>query len=164
MQSVTVGTVTMLECAACDGLWVDAASFERICAEREAQAALLHSGNAAAPALEKRVTYRPCLRCGTMMNRINFAQLSGTIVDVCKGHGTFLDRGELQAIVTFIHAGGLERARQRRIEDLKEQERRLRDQEWRRLSRPFANSNDAPYREVTTRLAFDTIMSLLLDP
>ena len=60
------------------------------------------------------------------MNRVNFGRVSGTVVDVCKGHGTLLDSGELNQIVAFIRAGGLERARQRQIEDLKEEERRLR--------------------------------------
>ena len=45
-----------------------------------------------------------------MMNRVNFGRLSGTVIDVCRGHGTFLDGGELHAIVTFIHRG---RARSR---------------------------------------------------
>jgi len=61
-----------------------------------------------------------------MMNRVNFAKISGTVVDVCKGHGTFLDSGELHQIVTFIRSGGLERARQRQLDDLKEAERDLR--------------------------------------
>jgi Zn-finger nucleic acid-binding protein len=131
---VSVGDVGILECTECDGLWLDAAAFERICADREAQAAVIHGGEGRTPGIEKRVSYRPCVRCGTMMNRVNFARLSGTIVDVCKGHGTFLDAGELQAIVGFIQGGGLDRARQRQIEDLKEQERRLKDQEARALS------------------------------
>ena len=63
------------------------------------------------------------------------------MIDVCKKHGTFLDRGELQAVVQFIHAGGIERARQRQIEDLKEQERRLKDMELRRLR---TSRNDTP--------------------
>jgi hypothetical protein len=45
---------------------------------------------------------------------------------VCRGHGTFLDAGELHGIVRFMQGGGLDRARQRQIEDLKEQEDRLR--------------------------------------
>jgi hypothetical protein len=61
-----------------------------------------------------------------MMNRINFGKLSGTVVDVCKGHGTFLDAGELHQVVAFIRDGGLERARRRQLEDLKEEEGRLR--------------------------------------
>ena len=61
-----------------------------------------------------------------MMNRINFGKLSGTVVDVCKGHGTFLDSGELHQVVAFIRDGGLDRARRRQLEDLKEEEGRLR--------------------------------------
>ena len=35
------------------------------------------------------------------MNRVNFGKVSGAVgLDVCKGHGTFLDRGELHQIVT----------------------------------------------------------------
>jgi len=71
------------------------------------------------------VSYRRCVECGTMMNRVNFGKMSGTVVDVCRGHGTFLDAGELHDIVQFIHEGGLDRSRERQIEDLKEQERRL---------------------------------------
>ena len=71
-----------------------------------------------------------------MMHRVNFARISGAIIDVCKPHGTFLDSGELQDVVRFIQNGGLERARQRQLEDLKEQERSLRAQEMRLRSEP----------------------------
>lgn len=140
MARVLVGGTPLLECARCDGVWVDAADFERICAETEAQAAVLHR---LAPRGQVRadgpVKYRPCLRCGRMMNRLNFGQVSGTIVDVCRGHGTFLDTGELHAIVTFIRGGGLERARQRRIEELKEEERRIESKRNRPVPDPHAD-------------------------
>ena len=133
MTEVTVGETALLDCRQCDALWIGADAFERLCSSREAQAAVLHQPAAEARPMEARVRYRPCLECGAMMNRVNFAKISGTVVDVCKKHGTFLDRGELQAVVQFIHGGGLDRARQRQIEDLKEQEQRLMDQELRRL-------------------------------
>jgi Zn-finger nucleic acid-binding protein len=60
-----------------------------------------------------------------MMHRMNFGRRSGAVVDVCRGHGTFLDRGELQQVVRFIQAGGLDRARQSEIEELREEQRRL---------------------------------------
>ena len=131
MQALTLGAVAVLECTACDGLWIDAEAFERICADRASQAAVVHRDGARGPVREQRVSYRPCVRCGTMMHRVNFARISGAIIDVCKPHGTFLDRGELQDVVRFIQNGGLERARQRQLEDLKEQERSLRAQEVR---------------------------------
>ena len=63
------------------------------------------------------------------MNRLNFERVSGTVIDVCRGHGTFLDRGELHQIASFIQGGGLTRARQRQIDELKEEEQRLRVQQ-----------------------------------
>jgi Zn-finger nucleic acid-binding protein len=125
MASVDLGATAVLECPACDGLWLDAAAFERICADRESQAAVLHRRAEPSPAVEHRVSYRPCVTCGTMMNRVNFGQISGVIVDVCRAHGTFLDAGELQRIVTFIQEGGLERTRQRQLENLREERSRL---------------------------------------
>ena len=126
----------------CDGLWIAADAFEQLCSSQEAQSAVLHQAPAEPRPMDARVRYRPCLQCGTMMNRLNFAKVSGTVVDVCKNHGTFLDRGELQAVVRFIQGGGLERSRQRQIEDLKEQEQRLRDQEA-RLRNARASTGDA---------------------
>lgn len=61
------------------------------------------------------------------MNRLNFGRLSGAIIDVCAGHGAFLDRGELHQVMRFILEGGLERTRQAELAGLKEQEQRLRE-------------------------------------
>ena len=130
MHWVKVGSTDLLECPVCDGTWLEAAAFARLCADREGQAALLQHDPSApepAPASQKLtdVHYRPCPRCGKLMNRMNFGRLSGTVVDVCRGHGTFLDRGELHQVVQFILDGGLDRARQRERDDLVEQQRRL---------------------------------------
>jgi Zn-finger nucleic acid-binding protein len=126
LQQVSIGPTKLLECGRCDGVWVDAEVFERLCADKAAQAAALHrlagrpSATTAGP-----VKYRPCPRCGKMMNRVNFGKLSGAVVDVCKGHGTFLDPGELHQVVAFIQGGGLERARTQQIEELRAEQRNL---------------------------------------
>jgi Zn-finger nucleic acid-binding protein len=122
-----LGDVPLLECAACDGLWVGAADFERICASREAQAAVLDRRRPSQPSSSRRtpIHYRPCVVCGKMMNRVNFGRVSGTVIDVCRGHGTFLDAGELHAIAAFILDGGLDLAREREKEDLVEERHRL---------------------------------------
>jgi Zn-finger nucleic acid-binding protein len=133
MRRVQIGDTALLECDRCDAIWMDAAAFERLCANREAQAAVLHRFAERTTIAPATVRYRKCLTCGKMMNRVNFGRVSGTVVDVCKGHGTFLDAGELHAIVTFIQSGGLDRARERQIADLKEQEQRLRDRELRAM-------------------------------
>ena len=132
--SVTLGGITVLECAGCDGVWVAADAFERLCADAEAQAAVLHRAANHAPRgtkAERKVRYRPCPECGKMMNRVNFGRMSGAVVDVCRAHGTFLDAGELQQIATFVHGGGLERARTRQIEDLRQEQAKLREAEVR---------------------------------
>jgi len=139
MRQLQVGATALLECETCDGIWVDGQTFEELCADREAQAAVLHQ-YADRPEPSRRVKYRPCVRCGKMMNRVNFARISGVVVDVCKGHGTFLDPGELHAIVQFIHGGGLQRARSRELDDLREQEKRTLDAE-RRLARDRGKSD-----------------------
>ena len=110
MAEIALGDTSMLECPRCRGTWVDAATFEHICASHEAQAAVVHHPAPEPSQTTTEFRYRPCLACGTMMNRLNFGRLSGTVVDVCRGHGTFLDAGELHAIVRFIQGGGLDRA------------------------------------------------------
>ncbi len=147
LTRVSVGGTPMLECRDCDGVWLEAADFERICADSETQAAVLHHIAPRAEVQTRAVKYRRCLRCGKMMNRMNFGQVSGTVVDACKGHGTFLDAGELHAIVTFIRGGGLERARQMKIEALKEEERRL---EWMR-NRPHEHAGGDISWSIETR-------------
>jgi Zn-finger nucleic acid-binding protein len=134
MSSATLGATTQLsECAQCGGLWVDVESFERICADREQQSAVL---GAASPAPSRavngrggRVRYVPCPECGQLMNRVNFAHCSGVVVDVCKGHGTWFDRDELAEIVEFIRAGGLEASRARQKVEIAEERRRLRQEQ-----------------------------------
>ena len=127
MQWITVGDLDLLECDACDGTWIEADAFERLCASHENRAAILHGNRPQHPpgVAAQPTRYRPCLRCGTMMNRMNFGRRSGTVVDVCRGHGTFLDRGELHHVVRFIHEGGLDRARLAEIAELREEQRRL---------------------------------------
>ena len=163
MAEIALGDTSMLECARCRGTWVDAPTFEHICASQEAQAAVIHHSAPAPapPAAEFR--YRKCVACGTMMNRLNFGRLSGTVVDVCRGHGTFLDAGELHAIVRFIQGGGLDRARQRQIEDLKEQERQLRAAQTARELRSEQQSGvDVSWGITTSATSFDSRALLAL--
>jgi Zn-finger nucleic acid-binding protein/RNA polymerase subunit RPABC4/transcription elongation factor Spt4 len=149
MARVRIGDLALLECAGCDGVWVEAAQFERICADSEAQAAMLHRWNAHSPTVRSTpVQYRPCLQCGKLMNRVNFGRLSGTVVDVCRGHGTFLDAGELHAIVTFIKDGGLDRARLREKSDLEEERRRLMTLKM-QVEAAGSRSSDWEYRSIS---------------
>ncbi len=132
MNLVTIGSNQVHECGRCLGLWLDVASFEKICAEREQQSAVLGSASLA-PTAEvhevNKIKYVPCPVCSQLMNRINFARCSGVIVDICKGHGTWFDREELSNIVAFIRGGGLEASRNREKEELKYERQKLLDEQ-----------------------------------
>src|SRR5262249_27101715 len=47
MISVTLGSEAMRECERCGGLWVEVAAFEKICADKEEQSAVLGGASAA---------------------------------------------------------------------------------------------------------------------
>jgi Zn-finger nucleic acid-binding protein len=128
MNTVAVGATTLRECPKCEGLWVDTATLEQICAERERQAAVLGMAEpAVSPGslVEDKIRYLPCPVCRKLMNRVNFSHYSNVIVDACKGHGTWFDRDELRRVIEFIRAGGLDEARSRELAELKERQRQL---------------------------------------
>jgi Zn-finger nucleic acid-binding protein len=130
MKAIQVGESTLRECPGCDGFWVERTAFEKICAEEQRQAAALGQASLTPPPSPaeplENIRYVPCPQCGTLMNRVNFANCSGVILDVCKRHGVWFDRNELAKVVDFIRAGGLNLAEQRRLEQLKDEERRVR--------------------------------------
>lgn len=144
MEAVTVGSTALRECPKCEGLWVDAATLEHICAERERQAEVLGMTQPAqGPAIgfiEAKVRYLPCPECRKLMNRVNFAKFSNVIVDVCKSHGTWFDRDELRRVVEFIRSGGLDTARHREIEELEARRQQIESAET-------AGAWDAPMPE-----------------
>jgi Zn-finger nucleic acid-binding protein len=128
MQALRLGTTTVRECAACGGLWLDPASLQRLSDDREERAGVVSVLAARVPASTAPpdvVRYVPCPQCEKLMNRKNFAQSSGVILDVCADHGVWLDRGELERVLGFVSGGGLARARAKEHERLVEEQRRL---------------------------------------
>ncbi len=141
MSSITLGTVAMRECETCMGLWVEVPAFEKICADREEQAAVLGAASPAPmhqapPAGAEKIQYAPCPQCGQLMNRTNFARCSGVIVDICRGHGTWFDRDELSGIVQFIRGGGLEVSRQKEKMEIEFERQQLRTEQIAAAGRP----------------------------
>jgi Zn-finger nucleic acid-binding protein len=115
-------------CPRCGGLWLDRIEFTR--ATRES--AVFREADPKEGFLKKPdqnpVAYIPCVRCGKMMNRKNFARISGVIVDECGTHGIWLDGGEMERIRRFIADGGLDKSRDREIEKNRENIRALASQ------------------------------------
>lgn len=114
LQPIRLGESRMRECDGCGGLWVDNRTFLAICQARERQAALAsgrpRAGDPVPKGLELPVAYLACPVCRALMSRVNFARVSGVVVDVCREHGTWFGRGELQRVVEFLGRGGLKRA------------------------------------------------------
>jgi Zn-finger nucleic acid-binding protein len=117
-----VGEMDVHECRACGGLWLDRAVFEQLGSSRERQGAVLGALPGADKAQVARlepVQYRPCPACRQRMNRVNYAKRSGVVVDICKTHGIWFDKDELRRVLAFVAEGGLDRARELELEELK---------------------------------------------
>jgi Zn-finger nucleic acid-binding protein len=124
LEAVVSGGSNLRECPHCEGVWTDTETLRKICADQEEQSAVLgmasHLPATEGLPVETQIRYLPCPVCAQLMNRVNFANCSNVIVDVCRSHGTWFDRDELRRIMEFIHAGGLEKARARELADLEE--------------------------------------------
>ncbi|MDX2056117.1 MAG: zf-TFIIB domain-containing protein [Polyangiaceae bacterium] len=119
-----VGETLLEGCSACGGVWLEATAFENLIKSRDEQGAVLSSKR---PYLELKAferngngldapRYVPCPECRQLMNRKNFGEISGVIVDVCKPHGIWFDRDELGRIIQFVMKGGLDESRRRELE------------------------------------------------
>ncbi|MDP2876325.1 MAG: zf-TFIIB domain-containing protein [Holophaga sp.] len=121
-----VGSLQLDQCHRCGGLWLDLKLFEEIAADRETQGEVLGALPGEGPkgqVFETTVRYRPCPACGKFMNRSNYARISGVVLDTCKEHGIWFDRDELRRVLAFIEVGGLDKARNRQIQELEDKKR-----------------------------------------
>ena len=169
MAALTLSDVGVRECGACGGLWLDPATLQRLCDAREQHTAIVGLLAGRAPstgAAADTVRYVPCPECHRLMNRVNFARSSGIIMDVCRPHGVWLDRGELERVVGFVDAGGLAVARTHdRMQAAEEERLRV----LQRDLTPRVASDTAPfavYRETVTgsrELSVDALGRLLLE-
>lgn len=121
----TVKNGSFSECTDCGGLWLVEGTFDELVLERDQEAVgafLQISTN-----VERKrtvmdeelnsVRYMKCPTCSQLMNRRNFGSASGVIIDTCKGHGAWFDVFELEAVLEFVQKGGLDKARERKLEE-----------------------------------------------
>jgi Zn-finger nucleic acid-binding protein len=132
LRARLVGDVVIDECPSCLGLFLDHVAIQRVVTDRDRARADALLGALPKHAIDPRVRpgqkmYVKCPSCRTIMNRKQFAMGAGVVVDVCKGHGTFFDAGELPAIIEFVMQGGLEKAAKRELDREREQLRAERD-------------------------------------
>jgi Zn-finger nucleic acid-binding protein len=153
---VLLGQTPLNECGRCFGIWLDTASFNRVCVEREEQAAVL--GKAVPQEIDVRKAWRylPCPACRELMHRVNFAEQSGVIVDLCKDHGVWFEREELRKIVEFIRAGGMTEVREAQLQRLEHERQRL-ERERREATAQSARRADAAIWGTSDEGALDAI-------
>lgn len=127
-----VANGSLVECLRCGGMWLGNEDFVRIC-KRAEEESLVQEFHLTAPthpvAANASQGYAPCVVCSELMNRRNYASASGVLIDLCGKHGVWLDHGEIDKILNFIRAGGLERARRRELQRLEDQRQRLRSEQ-----------------------------------
>ncbi len=122
LESQLVCEVALDACPECEGVFVDNDLLERLLVERrhaprQDEAAgqdRARRGRAwvgAGAEGRGRSFYIRCPDCGGNMLRRNFGRTSGVVVDICEGHGTWFDADELEAVIEFVQAGGLDDAR-----------------------------------------------------
>ncbi len=160
MQAINLGATAVQECGACGGLWLDPQTLQVLCDARERYADVgnaLATRSPTATMPTDTVRYIPCPQCSTLMNRVNFAKSSGVVVDVCKTHGVWLDRGELQRVIGFVEGGGMTVARNRERERLAEEQRRLAAMQQRREGELGAPGNLGTTGAWSTHVRRDTI-------
>lgn len=106
------GTGALRDCRRCGGQLVDHALLRELLERQENQGRNAPRPPPRPETVDVGVRYIRCPVCNKLMNRKNFAGKSGVIVDICKEHGTWFDRGELPRLLWFAASGGMERARQ----------------------------------------------------
>jgi Zn-finger nucleic acid-binding protein len=123
---VRIGDFSVAGCSACGGFFIPEGTFD-LMQERTDRVIFPTSGAPHGEAqAESVVRYVRCPVCRQMMNRTNFARISGVIIDTCHGHGIWFDPGEMEKIMDFIARGGLQKAKEADIERLKGEESLMR--------------------------------------
>ena len=102
--------VSVVECSACEGLWIEAAAFATLCERSRRQGTACGAGARmarSAPNTTSDLRYVPCLACGELMFRRQFwsaGRASGVVIDRCKDHGVWLDERELESVIAFLRS------------------------------------------------------------
>ena len=115
MHVVRVGSTSMHECPGCGANWMESNAFSALCSSREDRGTVANliggTASTSLPHSAPTVRYVSCPSCKKIMNRSNFGHRSGVVIDTCKGHGVWLEAGELGRVLAFIESGGLDRMR-----------------------------------------------------
>lgn len=137
-----VEDLSICECEKCEGAWLDIETFEEVCANQEKQSAVLKKFDEILTHKKPvQIKYVPCPECKTLMNRNNFARVSGVIIDSCKEHGIWFDADELPKIIEFIRKGGMDRAREKEKLQIQSEKEQLRFEKFKQSVEQHRHQN-----------------------
>lgn len=125
LSRISIGRFPCSQCLSCGGLWMSPLTLDAIAADADARTAARGMVIPGAEPPASAHHYLNCPTCAQLMNKHVFAQASGVILSVCRNHGVWLHRGQLNAIMDFIIAGGLERAKRTQLERLAQERRKI---------------------------------------
>ena len=106
LVSEAIGDNSVERCTECLGVWVAAGNFNELLMDLDRQEAVRAREPGERSASKDGAKELACPCCDRVMGRYNFGRYSGVIVDSCRKHGIWLDRGELRRIVDFLAARG----------------------------------------------------------
>jgi len=102
------------KCERCFGLFFDNHELERLLEEKLEKSYWINQKKLhdllQYPLHKDKVLYRRCPECNKLMQRKNYLNRSGVIMDVCTEHGLWLDAGELKQIQEWSALGGKDKA------------------------------------------------------
>lgn len=122
MREVQIGDFSVVGCRQCGGFFIPDETFEMMQDRSDRVVFPISPAQKAQVSPAATVRYVRCPVCRNMMNRTNFAKISGIIIDTCHGHGIWFDPGEMEKIMDFVAHGGLQKAKAADIERLKDEE------------------------------------------
>ena len=111
IQLNTTPSLTIERCQSCFGLFFDQGEIEILLENSvnqtsEINTQLMDNINQERYQGKAHFSYIKCPVCQQLMDRINFGQRSGVVVDKCHQHGIWLDSGEITHLMEWTKAGG----------------------------------------------------------
>ena len=111
IQLNTSPSLTIERCQSCFGLFFDQGEIEILLENSVKQTSgintqLMDNINQERYQGKAHFSYVKCPVCQQFMDRVNFGQRSGVVVDKCNLHGIWLDSGEITHLMEWKKAGG----------------------------------------------------------
>ena len=122
MRAKQIGEFALMGCDQCAGVFVPHEVFEMMQEKRDSVVFTAIAPSRVQVDVGSNASYVRCPVCKQVINRVNFARISGVLVDVCREHGIWFDGGEIEKIMDFVAHGGLQRAKAVDVERLKAEE------------------------------------------